>query len=69
MKTKLLGAALLTIAGFAVADFARGAAATFATYLASNAVQRSTPVTASASAIPLPGRAHVHRAALVTVEN
>lgn len=67
MKTKLLGAALLTIAGFAVADLARGAAATFATYLASNAVQRSTPVTASA--VPLPHRAHVHPAALVTVEN
>jgi hypothetical protein len=38
MKSKLLGAALLAIAGFAVADLTRAATTTLTTFLAGSAV-------------------------------
>ena len=62
MKPKLLGLALLTIAGFAIADLTRAATATLTSYLASTGVPRTThPV--QAAEVPL----KVQRASFTTV--
>lgn len=64
MKPKLLGLALLTIAGFAIADLTRAATAALTSFLASTAVPQPTPL-ASTQTPPTPLK--VQRASFTAV--